>query len=77
MTEEYTTSLKMAKVLNQPHRNIMEKIQRVLIDLPPNFNAHSIMPDEYLDENNETQSMYKLKRNAALYVMTGILQDDF
>lgn len=66
-----TTSLQIAEVFEKKHSHIIRDIERLLKELPEDFNGSNFGLVEYKDAKGELRPMYKLTRDAFTLLAMG------
>ncbi len=62
-------STDIAQVFGKPHKDVLNVIRRILVDLEQDFNERNFSPVEYIDEKGEKRPAYSLTRDAFLSLL--------
>jgi Rha family phage regulatory protein len=65
------TSLHIADVFGKVHKNVLQNIEVLLGDCPPEFSRLNFQPSDYTDERGKVQPMYNLTRDGFTLVAMG------
>ncbi len=65
------SSLDVAKVFGKEHFNVLQSIEKLLEDVPEDFNALNFQGVEYTDAKGEKRPMYNLTRDAFTLLAMG------
>jgi Rha family phage regulatory protein len=67
------TSLHIAQVFGKVHKNVLQNIEVLLADCPPEFSRLNFQPSDYTDERGKVQPMYNLTRDGFTVLAMGFI----